>query len=168
MRTGVRQPGPADHGRRQFGTVADQGGGRLGGGRGAQAQTAVQSDATAQDEAARRRRTPRRSQIQRGRLAGRAQSTVAGAQVAGQGNAAVAGVRPAAAAQRAAAQLLATGGDGREEQEQLGAEPGRHAGVGRAQAGQPDERQAQGAAQTAAEAQNEGRPVVRGRRRGRY
>jgi len=167
VRTGVRQPGPADHGRRQFGAVADQGGCRLGGGRGAQAQAAVQSDVTAQDQAA-RRWTPRRSQIPRGRRAGRAQSTVAGAQVAGQGNAAVAGVRPAAAAQRAASKLLATGGDGREEQEQLGAEPGRHAGVGRAQAGQPDERQAQGAAQTAAEAQNEGRPVVRGRRRGRY
>jgi len=147
VRTGIRQPGPSDHGRRQFGAVADQGGGRLGGGR-AQAQAAVQPDAAAQDQAARRR--------------GRPQSTaVAGAKVAGQGVA-------AAAAQRAAAQLLAAGGDGREEQEQLGAEPGRHAGVGRAQAGQPDDRQAQGAAQTAAEAQNEGWPAVRGRGRGRH
>lgn len=160
MRTGVRQPRPADHGRRQFGAVADQGRGRLGGR--SQAQAAVQPDAAAQDQAARRRRrTP--SQIHR---RGRPQSTVAGAQIAGQ-DVAVAGFR-SAAAQRTAAELLATGGDGREEQEQLGAKPGRHARVGRPQAGQSDERQAKGAAQTAAKAQNEGRPVVRRRRRGRH
>jgi len=133
VRTRVRQPGPADHGRRQFGAVADQSGGRLGGR--AQAQAAVQPDAAAQDQAARRRRwTP--SQIRRRRRARRSQSTVAGTQIAGQ-DVAVAVIRPAAA-QRAAAELLAAGGDECEEPEQLGAEPSRHARDGRAQAGQPD------------------------------
>jgi len=159
MRTGLRQPGPANHSRRQFGAIADQGGRRLGGR--AQAQAAVQPNAAAQDQVARwRRRTP--SQIHRRRRAGRPQSTVASAQITGQ-DIAVAGFRPTTA-QRAATELLATGGDGRKEPEQLGAKPGRNARVGRPQAGQPDERQAKGTAQTAAEAQNEGRPVVRRRR----
>lgn len=141
MRAGLRQPGPADHGRRQFGAVPDQGGGRLG--RRAQAQTAVQPDASAQDQAARGRKP---CQIQRRRRRGHPPDTVARAQITGQGvagvghTAAIAGFR--APAQRATAQLLAAGGDGREEQEQLGAEPSWHARVGCAQAGQPDERQA--------------------------
>lgn len=168
VRAGLRQPGPAHHGRRQLGAVADQGGGRLAGPR-APAHAAVQSDAAAQDQAVPRGFGPRSrgpSQAQqRGR--GRPGGAVARAQVAVRqertGRAAVGRL-----AQRAAAQLLAAGGDGHAEQEQLGAEPRGHPGVGRAQAGQPDERQAQGAAQAAAKAPDQGRPVVRRRGRGRH
>lgn len=168
MRAGLRQSGPAHHGRRQLSAVADQGSGRLAEPH-APAHAAVQPDAAAQDQAVPRGPEPESrgpSQVQQ-RGNGQ-QGAVARAQVAA-GKERIAG-RAAGCrrAQRAAAQLLATGGYGHAEQEQLGTEPRGHSRIGRAQASQPDERQAQSAAQAAPKAQDQRRPVVRRRGRGRH
>lgn len=113
MRAGLRQLGPAHHGRRQLCAVADRGGAgrRDQGGATTQARPAVQSDAAAPGQVAApgRRRWDARS----------ATATV--------GVASVSGPARFGGAQRVAPELLAAGGDGRAQPEQLGAQPGGHA-----------------------------------------
>jgi len=103
VRTGLRQSRAAHHSRRQFGAVANQSGGRLGG---AQAYATVQSDSAAQNQIV-RRRAP---QVQQPRHCRSGSNAVARENDIPHG-------RP----QRATPELLAPGGNGHEKPQQLGA-----------------------------------------------